>query len=733
MITRLLAALTLCAAASAQSGAARIAVLDDNLPGLDQSALQSTMAVLRKAAMPYARISMAELGSRKDFNAERFDFLVLASTNHFPVAARDNLIDYLRAGGDLVMIGASGFVQPQSMTLPAFSRYEPYVLDGIETIAAADGQDIVANTEVQGRFAGSSAVGFTRRVAKFIPLLTAKDRFGRVRGWACGLLTHYGEYRGSNWLLFGIDTPAFYRTPAFARTLESALKRMRGDSLWKAAEAEHRKAIGTRIRLTTPAPRGFVHLSPDRKHLLTPEGKPLFLIGVNYSRGLDQPAWGKDFDDTVFEDDFRKAHEAGINFIRLGPASRFYESPEIVKECARRYGIYLLIILIWPTRQDFAANAERVAQMYAGEPMVIGYDLQNEPKPEALAALTYDRPPSPLLANLKTLWPKAWDLQLRGSSSTFPGLGTTPLAPQYQELRDAMNRTLSQWIARQVEGIRKYDRHHLISVGYNSILAALPANRQLDFLTHHVYEHPLSYESVMINLTTMDRLAKLFPDKPVTLGEFGYTNGLVMKDGRYLDFHTSAVGEMAHYLYALAKGYDGVTKWVLTDWHWDIIAKAGDRGRAKQIYEAYFGMYYYDGHPPGLERAKPIVPALRFLRQYVDAGNRAGEIRIVRANNPIGAGYVYRAPHALVVGDDHYASDGLEFTSGKPANVMLAWSGSELKLMATADAAISIDPRALGAGIAAASARVTGKTASWKVAGRRIVIQALEGEPLAIR
>lgn len=733
------------AAAIAQPGVARVALLQDDLPGLDSTAMQATARVLEGGSIAYASIGLADLSSHEAFNAARFDTLILNHSDHLPVAAGVNLLTYLEAGGDLVFLGASGFVHRQSLALPAFSRYEPYALDGIETVDTVGGQDIVSGVETRGSYAGWSAVGFTRRAAKFIPLLAAKDRYGRTRGWACGLLTHYGEYRGSNWLLFGIDTPAFYWSDGYARALRAALGRMRGDGLWRAAEGEHQKAVAARTRLNTAPPAGFVHASPDGKRLLTPGGKPLFLTGVNYHRGLDQGEWGPGaFDDTVFEDDFRKAREAGINCIRLGPASRFYDSPEIVRECARKYGIYVIVILNWGTQLDYVANAERVARMYADEPMVLGYDLQNEPTAEALAGLTFDGKPSPALAlekgkpqpdavaAFRAVWPKAWDREVRNSVSTFPGFFEKPAAAEYTYFRDAMDQTLSQWIARHIEAIRKHDRHHLVSVGYNNILAVLGANRQLDFLTHHVYEAPYSYESVMINLTTMDRLAHVFPDKPITLGEFGYSNGLVTNDGRYLDFHTSAVGEMAHYLYALAKGYSGVTKWVLTDWHWDVIGKAGDLGRPTQIYEAYFGMYYYDGHPPGLERAKPIVPAVRFLREYADDGGEGGEIQIVRAANSIGAGYLYRAPNALFVGDGHYESAGLEFRAQHPANVMLRWKGTELRVMSTADAEITIDPKAFLPGVSADTLRVWGKCGQWRVEGGRIVITALEGELLTI-
>lgn len=61
----------------------------------------------------------------------------------------------------------------------------------------------------------------------------------------------------------------------------------------------------------------------------------------------------------------------------------------------------------------------------------------------------------------------------------------------------------------------------------------------------------------MTNMTTFDRLAKVWPNKPVTLGEFGYSNGIVIPDGSYLDLHSSAVTEMISFLYPLAHDYEG--------------------------------------------------------------------------------------------------------------------------------------------------------------------------------
>ena len=209
-----------------------------------------------------------------------------------------------------------------------------------------------------------------------------------------------------------------------------------------------------------------------------------------------------------------------------------------------------------------------------------------------------------------------------------------------------------------------------------------------------------------IHPPTLDRIAKVWPDRPITLGEFGYSNGIAMPDGKYLDFHTSAVGEMIHYLYALAHDYDGAMKWTLADWHWDVIGKAGEKGRATQIYEAYFGLYYYDGNPHGLGHPKPICHAIKFLREYVDQNGPGGTLDIKRAQTPIGTGYLYRAKNALFVGDSAFQSPELEFHSAEPANVMLTWSEDSIKIMSTSDTVVSIDRARLIRGASAGRLRV---------------------------
>jgi hypothetical protein len=371
-------------------------VLSDNLPGLEPAVSAAAEQVLRKAGFAVTPIDLAGLGSPADFNVQRFDFLARDHTHNFTSAARDNLLAFPKSGGDLLMLGGRGFLHRGSLTLPAFSRCEAYPMTAITSVTAYADQPFLKGIRIAGTFEGTSAIGFSRRVAKFTPLLSANDRHGRLRGWAAGLLSHFEEYPGSDWLLFGIANPEFYRSPGFAAALTAMLPKMAGDGLAREAKAEQDRALATRILLTSPAPAGFLRRSPDGKHIVYPDGGRFFMIGMNYHRSLDQgEGFGNQpFDEASFEDDFRKARDAGMNCIRLGTARHFYERPELVRECARKYGIYLLILLSWGTRPDFVENAGRVAQMYKDEPMVLGYDIPNEPSASSVAGLRYDGEPS---------------------------------------------------------------------------------------------------------------------------------------------------------------------------------------------------------------------------------------------------------------------------------------------------------------------------------------------------
>jgi len=96
--------------------------------------------------------------------------------------------------------------------LPLFDADFP--LARVASIEAAAGQYVIpSGVNLKGSFEGwaASAIrgGFHYRTpgrGRWIPLLVAKDRYGRVRGSAGSVLMNYeGTFKGSHWAFFGVD------------------------------------------------------------------------------------------------------------------------------------------------------------------------------------------------------------------------------------------------------------------------------------------------------------------------------------------------------------------------------------------------------------------------------------------------------------------------------------------------------------------------------------------------
>jgi hypothetical protein len=121
-------------AAAAETKAVRAAVLKDNLPGLDLSPIERAIAALPGANFAVRTIDIAQLGTKESFNATRYDCRALSQGRKFTAAAKQNFPSFPNDGGDPALLGGAGFTQPDSLTLPAFSRYEPYALKEIVSI-----------------------------------------------------------------------------------------------------------------------------------------------------------------------------------------------------------------------------------------------------------------------------------------------------------------------------------------------------------------------------------------------------------------------------------------------------------------------------------------------------------------------------------------------------------------------------------------------------------------------
>jgi hypothetical protein len=610
-----------------------------------------------------------------------------------------------------------------------------------------ENQDILKHgLKTTGSYTGISAIAFEYpEISKYIPLLQIQDNYSRSEGFAAGLLVNYaGEFKNSHWLLFGIESTEFYTTKEFVDTTVKALNRFKQNDLPAKFAKEDSINKNARLDIVSPAPDVFIRLSEDGKHFLLPNGKKFFALGCNYIGPFERKCeLGEDyFSLQRVEEDFKKAKETGINIFRFWNF-RMEKDPARLKtiiELARKYQIYLLL---QPKEHSLATDKQHIkvledtAKIAAGETIVLGYDLMNEPYitmvgstsingqlSEILKHKAYERYSSPKFfdkqwvdetAGEKAGWPEvgSWTSlkdrkNLYAANAVFQqymekytskqdysclyGLdGKLPIEPEHKEFLSVIDKAFADWIVFQKKAINQFDNNHFITVGYNTSLAALPTNGLLDFTSHHIYQMPYSYQDMQKSITTFDRLRAFWPNKPITLGEFGFSSGIKMPDDSYLGVNAASVAEMSVYLYAFANDYSGAYLWMLSEWPVaNMKYNAPWISPDKQIYESRFGMYYYDGTPQG--SPKPIAHAIKFFREYIDAHSPGdGALELVSADTPMKAGYVFTDKDALFVGSAEYDSERLKFKSPVPVNVMLLWNAEQLKIMATADIEVAVD------------------------------------------
>ncbi len=643
------------------------------------------------------------------------------------------------------------YSETSTIELPIFETREIYQLEDITSISPYGSQNIIRNIhQTDGKFKGTSAVGFAYPDASdFIPLLIARDQYNRDRGIAAGLLIHYqGPYAPGQWLISGINNPEFYQTATFKTALDQTLRRMKNRELPQISQSQNEI---NKSRTLKPHPGSNHHLtiSPDGKHFVTADNQRFFAIGCNYLGPSDRKCHlASLFDPVKIENDFRLAKKAGINLFRFW-LSNLDENPDnfrTILALAEKYNIYLLLLPqphAQPTDHETIALLERCVKLAADSPMVVGYDLMNEPLITEVGSVRIAGQPAPIIEHKPynrypaDLTKKLWVDQLTKNRSGWPAVkpwvndtdarqlyaahylgenlilklttcdnisllcgleNNLQLPPEYQEFQTAVDQTFANWLDFQIKTIKSIAPEEYITVGYNTPLAALYANQALDFQAYHLYNLPYSRNDFETGLATLERLRKIFPAQPVTLGEFGYSEGLKMPDGTYLDMYSASVAEMITLLYSYAHQYSGVMFWLLTEWPVaNIKYNAPWVAPEKLTTESRFGLYCYDGTESS--RPKPIAHATAFLAKYLAENPTAHSARfeLTDADTPIKTGYVFTAPKALFIGNRQYKSPALSFHAAQPANLMLTWNDKELTIMSTADVALTISPESITA------------------------------------
>jgi hypothetical protein len=629
---------------------------------------------------------------------------------------------------------------------------------------------------------GISAIGFPYMdSSKYFGIAEVLDKFARRAGFAGGALVHYdGPYKNGRWLIFGVENEAFYKTDFFTRMVCKSLEKMRDKSL----SGQLADAAAQARNTFKPRPKSNLsplRRSPDGNHLVDADGKRFFILGVNYIGSFECKTShaSLDFVYDKWEADFKKAHAAGINCMRLWieGLDGSKEKMDSILYLADRYGIYLLLL---PTAhpkengQDLTEIFSTLAQLVADEPAVIGYDIMNEPyittvgsvringqksdilrhDPYARYAKTgfYDKEWVDTQAQNRTGWPPLSDwsqaqearqllaaynilsryseryIATKDYSSLYGIDKKLPIDPNYADFFASTDRTLAAWIELHTKSVRRHDPSALVTVGYNTVLTALAANDALDFVSHHLYQPPVSYADMQKAVTALDRLRSLWPGKPITLGEFGYSCGTRLPDGGILDIYNSAVAEMCIYLYAYANGFDGAMSWMLSDWP---VAQMDNSApwisKSRQRYEAGFGMYFYDGTETG--RPKPVVNAMKYMRRYLDTTpHKTGSFHLIKADTQTGCGYVYQNDNALFVGMKTFENKDIRFDASNTANCMLYWTDEGLHILSTADATLSLRESFLKPILGQSEVRIDGTKNSFRRSQDRYVIELLEGQ-----
>lgn len=669
--------------------------------------------------------------------------------------------------------------QHPGFVLYPFDYLEEYELPEQSRLTPREGvlQDEAWRGEPLAFAGGVSAmgVGLPDR-SRMMPLLQVEDPHGRVRGWGLSLLHHDGgPYEGGRWIFSGVHEGAVTRDPRFVERVTATLGRLAsGDTSWlveTTAYSEPASAKSPDAAASKPSPLvGRLIVSEDGSSFVDQEGRPAFLIGFNYAGPFGRShiyAGERWWNGPQLVADFRAAAAMGINSMRIWVSPELGHDPakvQTILDAAEAHGIYLLVhfrgdglVELNPTDlRKVVSDHRQLVEAFAGHPMVLGFDIQNEPYITTIGSMTTDgqisaivklRPAEKFAEHLdqaeleekvrqRPPWPSmgkwmdddmarqlyaAEMLWNRIGNPIDPSEGFEPLPEAVAaELTAAIDATFAKWIEPLREMILEADPQALVTVGYNSDLAVLPCNGKLDFMSYHTYERPKQVADTRKNVEVMDTLAEIWPSMPVSLGEFGYSAAFAVGN-EHLGQDSIAVGEMIFYLSAYANGHFGVYKWQLHDepipYLFDQITWA--QGALEHMrYESAMGLFRYDGSPTGSPR--PLAWGLRHFSQYLYDQPEAGQLELHATDYPGGAGYTYRAEHAFFVGDTSYEDDRVRFTSESPANVMIDWSENELRLMSTADAEIWVDISAL-TGRAAGDGQSTTRSLEL-LAGQEVVI-----------
>jgi hypothetical protein len=464
---------------------------------------------------------------------------------------------------------------------------------------------------------------------------------------------------------------------------------------------------------------GFVSLSADSTRFVRPDGRAFFAWTVNYVGPPDR-AWhiwdDSGFDPTLIEADFSRAAALGLNTVRF-----FIQTPlkndalagnwrklDLTVDIARRHNLSLIITFsdyVEPDLNKVTDVQARIATHLRDEPVVLAWDLKNEPQFDLVSLSIYPGAPPPLQTDrlISVYGERMAQAAIPAYRQTAEGRSLVPARLTdaqaylyvnyyrlYREFLDAgatwvsahpdkttldymdstdslawrpffgaLDDTLRRWITVQRDAVRAADPNHLITVAYsNIVLAKMSANRMLDFQAPHRFV-ATGLANLNRTLAVLTNLRATFPGQPFMLEEFGYSNeeGL-QAGGAPIDQQVTANLETAVWLYLYANGYAGGGKWMLNNF-------PGGENASQNAY----GLFTDNMQP------KIAAQALSALAPYMAAGPPPGQFTDLAADNLGSVRFNYRAANARVVGGTTSpGADVISYTvGGLPVLAFVTW------------------------------------------------------------
>ena len=473
-------------------------------------------------------------------------------------------------------------------------------------------------------------------------------------------------------------------------------------------------------------------IAADKQHLADPTGSPFFVFGINYVGYFDRAwkMWEPDlYDPTLIARDFRKAQNGGFNTIRLFVQSALiqdvrrddFSKLDETLSLAQDHQLWVLLILNDAHSLNLAGTAEidaKIVARYKDVPTVLGYNLENEPVFYNLAAAIYpEKYPAPIQTSqlidhygVRVKREKVADLQQKrhipghleediafyyinalrlfleydADVRTFVTQGRGTLidfmlsaeAEPWYTLIEVLDSTVEAWLKARIDPIRAAGCRHLLTVGWNWLhFAGLPANRLLDFQEYHNFSE-LGLTGFYENLNHLRGLRQAFPQHPLLMGEFGWSNqtGQDQASSRPVPAENTALYEAATYAYLRANGFAGGIKWILNDF-----------SDVPNPYEASLGVF------SATDVAKPIRDLVdNFSRAWPPLGYPFNFITLRESG--IGLAYRIDWPQHIVIGGLTYQDQIFSWQGDGVAHCFIEYTQREIFVETVGTGRLSFDP-----------------------------------------